>query len=203
MNLYWYDEENKKYLYLGNDDDIIADWKKGEFLDNFNAEWITIGGCYVNAELIESTVKYNYYSVPITLNGENSNLRLKYDILRDKFKIQGAYDGMENGASSKGLRRLKDGDKIDFIMYEFDDNESADNEESTVYSGGKITYSDDIEISFSQLSEGYYYYQFQIEDIFGNLQYSDYIEMEFRDGLIYLNYEDQQKKISIITKINV
>ena len=191
MNLYWYDEENKKYLYLGNDDDIIPDWKKGEFLDNFNAEWITIGGCYVNAELIEAQELYNYYSVPIKLNGKDTNLRLKYNLLRDKFKIQGVYDGMENGASSKGLRRLKDGDKLEFIMYEFDEDKNADNNESTEYLSGKVTYSEDIEIAYSQLSEGYYYYQFQIEDIFGNLQYSDYIEMEYRDGLIYLNYEDE------------
>nr|MCR5401746.1 hypothetical protein [Treponema sp.] len=46
MCLFWYDEEAKEYLYLGSDDDVTADWKKGVFYDNFDASWFSIGDSY-------------------------------------------------------------------------------------------------------------------------------------------------------------
>ncbi len=189
MNLFWYDEEAKEFLYLGNDDDIYADWDTGNFYDNFNSEWITIGDCYVNAVLIETTDKYNYYSVPVELNGKDSNLRLRYDLEKNKFTLIGAYDGIEGGAASKGMRRLKEGDKLAFVFYAYDEN-ADENAEPKSYIGGTVTYSKKLDISYSELFEGFYYYQFEIEDIFGNVEYTDFIEMEYADGMIYLGVDE-------------
>lgn len=183
MNLYWYDEEAKEFLYLGNDDDIDANWDTGIFYDNFNAEWITIGDNYVNAELIENSEKYNYYSVPVELNGKDSNLRLRYDFEKDEFTLLGAYDGATNGSSAKGLRRLKEGDKLAFVFEAFgeDDDEDADPKS---YICGEVKYTKDLEICFSELFDGLYYYQFEVEDIFGKVEYSDFVEMEYANGEI-------------------
>ena len=194
MNLYWYDEEANEFLYLGNDDDAInADWDKGLFLDAFEGTWITIGDCYVNAELIEWDDNANYYSIPIELNGKDTNLRLKYDYNKEKFIILGAYDGIENQSASKGMRRLKNGDKIAFVFYAVsadDDGNDSDDDDVTAYIGGEVTYSKNLVIEDSGLFDGLYYYQFEIEDIFGNVQTTDFIEMEVADGMIYLNTDD-------------
>ncbi len=189
MNLFWYDEDAKEFLYLGNDDDIYANWDTGNFYDNFNSEWITIGDCYVNAVLIETTDKYNYYSVPVELNGKDSNLRLRYNLEKDKFNLIGAYDGIEGGAASKGMRRLKDGDKLVFVFYAYDEG-ADENAEPKSYIGGEVTYSKKLDISYSELFEGFYYYQFEIEDIFGNVETTDFIEMEYADGMIYLGVDE-------------
>ncbi|MCR4953566.1 MAG: hypothetical protein K6A43_05770 [Treponema sp.] len=192
MNLYWYDEEANEFLYLGNDDAINADWDKGLFLDAFEGTWITIGDCYVNAELIEWDDDANYYSIPIELNGKDTNLRMKYDYNKEKFFILGVYDGIENQSASKGMRKLKKGDKIAFVFYAVsaDDGSESDEDDVTAYIGGEVTYSNNLVIEDSDLFDGLYYYQYEIEDIFGNVQYSDFIEMEVEDGMIYLNTDE-------------
>ncbi|MCR4578957.1 MAG: hypothetical protein K5681_01275 [Treponema sp.] len=190
MNLYWYDEEAKEFLYLGNDNNINGDWDSGVFYDNFDGTWITIDDCYVNAELIEASEDANYYSVPVELNGKDTNLRLKYSFTTGKYKLIGAYDGIENGTASKGMRHLKEGDKLAFVFYAVSEDSDED-DEATAYIGGETTYSKNIVIEDSDLFDGLYYYQYEIQDIFGNVKYSDFAEMECSEGYIYINVDEE------------
>ena len=189
MCLFWYDEEAKEYLYLGSDDDVNADWKKGVFYDNFDASWFSIGDSYINANLISQAGSINTYSVPIQLNKKETNLRFTYDKEKDSYEILGAFDGTSGGASAKGMRKFKKGDKIDFIFDAISDDEDDDSEYS--YICGQCTWEDGLTVERSELLDGLYYYQFEIEDIFGNVKESDFTEMEYTDGEIYLNTEEE------------
>jgi hypothetical protein len=87
------------------------------------------------------------------------------------------------------MRRLKDGDKLVFVFYAYDEG-ADENAEPKSYIGGEVTYSKKLDISYSELFEGFYYYQFEIEDIFGNVETTDFIEMEYADGMIYLGVDE-------------
>ena len=190
MCLFWYDEEAKEYLYLGSDDDVNADWKKGIFYDNFDASWFSIGDSYINADLISQSGPINTYTVPIELNGKETNLRFTYDKDKDEFEILGAFDGTSGGASAKGMRKFKKGDKIDFIFDAISDDENDDEEYSYVCEG--VKWEDGINVEWSELLDGLYYYQFEIEDIFGNVKETDFTEMEYKDGEIYLSIDEDE-----------
>lgn len=179
FSLYMYVEEDDEYYYLGMDNDIAFDADNDAiYYDNFNAEWVMFGDNFVNLEIIEENDEFNIYSIPVELNGNESNLRVRYDLKKDKFTVLGAYDGLENGASSKGMRKLKEGDKINLIYPVY----SATNDEFTNYVDTKTyTWNGKNKIKFTSLNKGTYLYQFSITDLFGNIYDSDFITMYY-DG---------------------
>lgn len=194
FNLFWYDEDTKEYLYLGKDNTIICDYDKGEFSDDFQATWMTIGDDYVNAELIDEDDDYNYYSIPIELNGKETNLRINYNFKSEKYEILGAYDGLEGNASSKGMRKLKDGDKIKFQYWALKEDADEDDEDAyNFYYSDEIRYSKkNFKMEDSDLNPGLYMYQYEIIDIFGNVYTSDFAEMEYtEDGELTVAYDEE------------
>lgn len=181
FELYYMDTGSDTYVRLGSDNDIEADWDKGVFTDNFRGVWMTIGDCYVAPELVSQEESYNIYSIPVLLNGEQTNLRAVYDYDKEEFSILGAYDGIEdNGMSSRNIRKLKKGDKLVFLFDIEDTNGNSDTVEM-----GELTYDDSCKLEESDLSDGNYLYRFVVTDIKGNAHYSDPVEIEYRDGEIY------------------
>lgn len=189
FSLYYMDIESNEFLRLGLDNDIISDWENGIFTDNFEGFWTTIGDCYVAPELIYEEENYDLYSIPVMLNGEQTNLRAVYDYTTYEFEILGAYDGIdsETGMSSRNIRKLKNGDELEFLFYAVD----ADTGETSLYSMGSVTYNTDMKMEYSELFDGNYLYQYEITDIFGNVTYSDTAVMECDDGDIYI-YEIEE-----------
>lgn len=187
FNLYMYDDESKELWNLGSDNQINGDWEKGEFYDNFQATWMAIDGNFINAELIEEGEDYNIYSVPIELNGKDTSLRLKFDGKTQKYTALGCYDGLDGGsegnrtggAAAKGMRKLKNGDKIK-LVYLAASIESEDDDVSW-YTGEEIVWTGKNEIADIELNPGTYFYEWQITDIFGNEERSDLAQMEY-DG---------------------
>lgn len=88
------DGSSSEYVYLGEDNDINGDWENGTFQDNFWGQWMTIGGEFVNAELIEEADYYNLYSIPAKVNGQETNLHAIYDYSAEKYRVLGTYDGI-------------------------------------------------------------------------------------------------------------
>lgn len=81
FNLFYMDYDYNEYMFMGLDNDINCDYKKGEFYDNFRGVWPTINGYYCELNLIEEEEDYNLYSIPILLNGEEMNLRVAYVLI--------------------------------------------------------------------------------------------------------------------------
>ena len=55
-----------------------------------------------------------------------------------------------------------------------------------------VKWEDGINVEWSELLDGLYYYQFEIEDIFGNVKETDFTEMEYKDGEIYLSIDEDE-----------
>ena len=179
-------EDEGDALYLGCDRDINADYETGEFSDNFRGTWMTIGGEYVCAELIDSTDDYDLYIIPAMVNGEETFIRAVYEFDTEEFKVIGTYDGAdeETNLSGRNIHPLEEGDKIDFLFYSFDMEADEDEDPEDVILGS-IVWSDDTEMLDEEMGDGKFYYILEIEDIFGNETQCDPMVMLIEDGEIY------------------
>ena len=179
-----YEDEDENVLYLGCDQDINADYDTGKFSDNFRGTWMTIGGEYVCAELIDSTDDYYLYIIPAKVNGEETYIRAAYEFDKEKFKVLGTYDGAdeETNLSGRNINPLKEGDKIEFIFYA--SNMQSDDDEMEDVTMGSIVWSNNTEMLDEDMGDGKFYYMLVIEDIFGKETECDPIIMEIADGEI-------------------
>ena len=182
-------------LYLGTDGDINIDYDKGRVTDNFYGYWPTLNDYYINLNLIEDTDDYYLYTVPIILNGKETNLRVAwiYDENVDEdfngyYKILGTWDGInqENGMSSRELKPLRKGDVINIIQLYYNINTK---EMKEMYSDD-IVVDENTRIIESALNTGDYLYSYNIEDI--------YIIMNILQSLLVL----QLIKIGIFIQVN-
>lgn len=168
--------DGKTLIELGLDDNITADWATGKFQDNFNGYWVSLpDGQPLATYIVEQGVNYNIYTSPVTLNGVDTNLRIRLDFASDgnyTIKIIGAWDGIdeETGQSAKEITKLKKGDIITPMYYSY----NLKNEDEGIYTGNDYTFNNDPIIYEEPLEVGDYYYSFQIDDIFGSSLYTDF-----------------------------
>lgn len=182
FSLYYMDYEYNEYMQLGLDNNITADWENGVFTDNFQGVWPTINGQYCAPVLIAENDDYNLYSIPILLNGEETNLRAAYvwdSADSGHFEIYGAWAGLDTdtGMSSRDIVKLEDGDEITLLF----NGTNWDSGDTTTYAMGSFTVNGDVKMEDSELFDGEYLYQFEVTDIFGNISYSATVIMEI-DG---------------------
>lgn len=190
--LLWYmtdgseDGSASEFVYLGEDNNIDSDWENGRFKDNFFGQWMTIGGEYVNAELIEETESYNRYSIPAEVNGKETNIRAIYDYSTETYRVLGTYDGVESSdgigsMTSRGITPLQEGDEIVFLLPAF----QADSEEENWYYTDAVEWSDDIIMEDEDMGDGYYMYMFEITDIFGVEYDTEPVIMQVEGDTVY------------------
>ena len=175
--------DNFRVIYLGSDNNIYADWDNGIFTDNFNGTWMTIDGCYVCAELMDSRDGYNLYLIPVRLNGTDMFLRASYDFEKDKYTVLDACDTIDEqtGAASKA-RPLQNGDKVTFLFADSTTQEGA----SQFIEMGTVTWHDGIEMKDEDLGDGNFAYCFRIEDVFGKTQSTENVVVDYSNGKIVL-----------------
>lgn len=177
-----YDTDDSAYWQFGTDNNINADWEKGVFTDNFDGTWLAIDGNFLNAQLVNETEEYNLYAIPINLNGARSNLIAVWRYDQGRFEILGAYDGIDeaSGTAGKGIHVLKDGDEITTLFVVTD----IASGEPVVIDLATFTWKNGMNIEDTDLGDGDYLYRYEIEDLFGNVTYSDPVLMHYQDGNI-------------------
>ncbi len=189
FSLYYVDEETDTMLWLGTDNDIIADWDNGIFYDNFRGVWGAIDGNLVFMELSFEGEDYNLYSVPVLLNGELYNLQVVYDFTAEEWSVLGASQGLDqSGMASKELRILRAGDVITTIWkmasYSGDDD-------FEMYTVADIPVTEYTTFGEAPLFDGSYAMVFEMWDAAGNYAYSDKVTFDCYDGEIWTTvYED-------------
>jgi hypothetical protein len=193
FSLYYMDYEYDEYMLLGYDNDIEADWENGVFWDNFRGVWPTLNGLYCAPTLLAEAGDYNLYSIPILLNGKETNLRATYIWESDDdgyFKVYGAWDGIDpaTGMSSREVIKLKDGDEVT-PLFEAINWETG---EENIYELGSFSVDGPVVMEESELIDGDYLYQYKVVDVFGREFYSDEVIMECADGEIYV-YETEDE----------
>lgn len=108
------------------------------------------------------------YTAPITLNGEQTNLRIEYDFTSSEWRVCGTWSGIdpETGVASRDTQPLKDGDVIAPAYFVFSD------EFNDYIYGDDITVSGDLQIEYDALPAADYSYSMSLYDIYGNYYYT-------------------------------
>lgn len=166
----WYDDD---YMYyIGSDNNLEIDYNTGEVIDCFDGYWPALpDGQLLLFYVIEENEDYTLFSAPITLNGEDTNLRFLYNYDKSEYEVLGCWNGIdkETGVSSKKIIKLKADDVIAPYYESYDYNTG---EEYYEY-GDDYTLDSKFIIEDYLLPEGDYYYSFEIIDIYGTSTYSD------------------------------
>ncbi len=171
-------EENGDVYFLGDDINMNQDWDEGVFQDNFNGSWPTIDGHYVFLETTADLEDYNYYSIPVILNGVKSAIEALFDFKKQQYLVLGARRITENGVPDKHITKLKPGDKITPILQKVVDKEGNLAE----VEGESFALSDKWTMEDSPLPDGGYGYIFSMSDIQGNSAMSKVSYIEVKDG---------------------
>ncbi|MDO5110844.1 MAG: clostripain-related cysteine peptidase [Clostridia bacterium] len=189
FSLYQMDYAYNEYMFLGRDDDLNVSDDLLQYTDNFRGVWPALNGVFVNLNLLESTDDYNLYSIPINLNGEQMNLRARYNWATESYQVLGAVAGAgDNGFSARKERMLKDGDVIQVLMT----GQNWESGEESVYSVGEFTVSGSVTLEETPLTDGDYLYQYEMDDVLGDTYYSAEVIMECKDGEISV-YETEEE----------
>ena len=182
-NLVQMDLKNDLILYLGSDGDIHADWKKGEFKDNFRGIWPMLDGHPVYVEIMAMEDDYNMYSIPIKLNGEECNLLVSYSFKDKKYTILGASQGIaDNGMADRVSTKLKKGDQVTTIYYAMTISGNEDN--FVPVDGETFTIGDAPKISDENLKDGSYGYMFEFVSPNGDSALSKVVQFILNKGNI-------------------
>ena len=179
--LYYIDYDYNEYMLMGYDNDLFHDWENMRFCDNVRGVWPAINGLFCSPTLIAEAERYNIYSIPILLNGEQTNIRAAYIWNADGsgyFKILGIWDGLDDstGMSARGMRKLKMGDEITPLILGI----NIDTGENIYYEYGSFIYEGEAVISEEPLDDGDYSYIYMVHDVFGNVFSSEEAILEIR-----------------------
>ncbi len=167
-NVYQVLNENE-VLMLGDTYDVECDWEKGTFKDQFDGYWLSLpDGQNLATIIVDKNDEHVIYTAPVKLNGKETNLRIRQILATGEIKIDGAWDGFaESGAASREFKKIKEGDKIIPLYKSFTlDDKMTESD----YEGAEYTVSGNLEISYSVMDEGDFYYAFIVEDM-----YDDYL----------------------------
>ncbi len=185
MNSLLFLMDDDRTIYLGSDNTVECDFENGVFTENFNGNWMTIGGQLVYAELSEHAEDYNIYTIPVLLNGEEKYIKAVYDYKTCQYSILGVTEGIdeETGQASRGMEEIKNGDRVEFMTYVISVNEDGESEmESEMVKLGEVTWNDGIEMKDTGFGDARLLYYFAAEDMFGNMYFSDPVVMAVEDG---------------------
>lgn len=146
-------------------------------MDCFDGFWFFLNdGQPLSVYLVEESEEYNVYTSPVLLNGEETYLRILMKFREDGsygLSIVGAWSGIdeETGESSRNIKKLRRGDVINpghYTYGEWSGEDGLQYGEDYVYTGNSRIYE-------KQLQPAYYYYCFEIHDVFGGILYTDYV----------------------------
>lgn len=173
--------------YLARDlvDDELIDESGlvvGETLDN----WVQINGWNV-AMYYESYHESGVmtYFIPIMLNGVDADLIVIFSDTYPEGEILGAreYDPEHGNIQNRNLMPVEPGDVINFV-YEYDIYDAY--YDTYAYDGwyylDDIVVQDELKIEWQPLAAGEYVYCFEILDIYGDVQYTDWLTYIYYDA---------------------
>lgn len=189
FSLYYVDEENDQKIWMGTDNDIIADWENGIFTENFRGVWGSLDEHLVFMELSYEGEGYNLYSVPILLNDELYSLQVVYDFTTEQWQILGAAPALdESGMAAKELVQIQEGDSVAVIWKIASASGEKDYQEFLAaewYAWEETTFSE------IPLVDSHYAMVFEMWDACGNFAQSDYVTFDIIEGQIITTvYED-------------
>jgi len=176
-----YDGED--LIELGETADVIINPDTWFVQDYFDGAWMSLpDGQDLALYIEELTEDHVIYNSPITLNGEDTLLRIQQSIDRT-ITIIGAWDGLDDsGYADRNFIQLRPGDEIIPRYYAYGLYSDWEGE----YVGNTYTVTEDMEIIYDFMEDGEYYYTFEIDDIFGDYYMADGVMAHIEDGKVTL-----------------
>lgn len=173
LNMFYYDGEG--YMDLGLDNIYSFD-DDGNLIADTSRNWLAIDGhtiAYYHTDTIENGDEFAITGyVPAYLNDVRVNLILIFDNENPNGYIAGAepvYANKETDTVAKTIFELNEGDKIDFICdYYTEDGEYQD----SYYLGDTLIYSEDMEISNTDVGDGEVRLMYRFTDIYNQEYWS-------------------------------
>ena len=186
--VYYNDDESNCFYELGIDNYVYVDWDSGYVEDLFDGLWYTLSdGQLLAMYIVEENEDFDIYSVPVLLNGEATNLRIRHEITEENdgdITILGAWDSIDsNGQAPKNITKLKDGDIIVPLYYTY----NPDGNYVDITQGEEFTFDGDNSVYLAYLPDNDYNYNFEINDIYGNSYYTDFTILSVEDGEVFFN----------------
>lgn len=183
--VYVLSDDGKDYIELGETYDVYGDWDTGKFSDGFDGMWLSLpDGQNLALHPDATTDNSVVYCSPITLNGEETYLRISQNMDNGSVTVEGTWAGQYDSGASARVEPLKDGDVIVPEYYAFSVDENSD--EEALYYGEEYKVEGKLTVSYGYLMPGEYLYTFCINDIFGNYLITDPFELDLdENGDIY------------------
>lgn len=167
------------YVDLGYLQNAQIDWDNGVVYSMFDGSWPMLEGqlvCMTDQIVTENTRRS---IIDVTVNEEECYLLVMFDEKRPGGEVVGYTQGYnENGLPVRGYEKLTAGDVI-VPLYQMIYWDEEDNEQSETFEGDPITVTDEpLQFGYEDLAGGdiSYVYAFCLNDIFGEYQFSDFID---------------------------
>jgi len=168
----WYDD-GEGYIDLGINTNYNFD-EDDDLVINFDGSWVAINDNIVNYQVVEQTEKYEKGKVHALLNDEEVNLIIYWNKKKNKVEVVGAEPIDEYGQTAmygKGYIKIKENDKIEFIVDYYDYDGNYDDE--YILGDPLIVGKDGLKVTYEYIGDGECLIYFILEDIFNNQYYTE------------------------------
>lgn len=166
-----------RWLSYGMDGDGITLNSHGQIenasdsLGQWNRKWIHIGGKAVAAYMTLADSRSLSYTVPVLLNGERSDLILRYDEKNPGGIVAGARRHLDDQTPDKGITPIRKNDRIVYLCPEF---QSDDDSPARYQSVDSIVAQKkkDLKVNLLSVPSGRYRYGYCLVDLYGRRHYT-------------------------------
>lgn len=165
-------------IELGETCEVDGDWSKGSFYDAFDGSWLSLpDGQNLATYVAETTDDYIVYASPISLNGKDTNLRIRQYFNGGDIVVEGAWDGIDaSGMASRNIETIETGDVI--VPLYFSESNKGDNPD---ISGDDYKVDAKFAVTPELLQGHKYEYCFIIDDVYGDYYMTDAAVFEVSD----------------------
>lgn len=174
-------------VYLGEDDEVVTDFDNMVLQDSFDGSWPSIAGQPLAIVAVSVGDDRSVYTAPISLNGEQTNLRIEYDYNKGEWSVCGTWSGIDpqTGVASRDTKPLSNGDVIAPAYYVFS------SEFNDYIYGSDITVNGELEIEYDALPDSDYSYSMSLYDVYGNYYYTPSVTFTVdENGELFFNPDE-------------
>ena len=168
----WYDD-GEGYIDLGINSNYEFD-DENDLIINFDGTWVAINENIVNYQVVEHNERYEKGKVHALLNDEEVNIIIYWNKKNNKAQILGAepidkYG--ENALYGKGYIKIKENDKIEFIVDYYDYEGNYDDE--YILGEPLIVGKEELKVTYEYIGDGECLIYYILEDIYNNNYYTE------------------------------
>lgn len=175
VNCNMIDKKSGKTIILNTDEKYDSQWDSGIFTYNAS-KFPALDGKISTVRYIGWGGNYKIYTIPVLINGEQTNLRVAHSDASDSYEVIGAWSGIDSvtGKADRTLKRIKFFDRITPVLVSDDGSLVLGKRFITGFGGAKV--------KDKKPGKGLYQLQYTIEDIYGNIMTAPIANLDISSG---------------------